>query len=318
LIRRELPELRIVSDDLWEAAQQRLRTSRHAYLRHTDGKLWGRPANGVDSKYLLTGIGCCAVCGGALTVRHSKKRGDVYSCLTYQQRGLAVCPNNTCVPRVAVDAAVLSTVETAVLRPDVIRAVVEAAVTELRATSDTPATRERVQHDLTAAGRELDNLGAAIATTGALPSLVTRVQEREHQRERLQHELVALDQVAHVAQLDLARLEREVRQVLDDWRGLLTKHVAQARQILRKLIDGRLRFRPEGRGFVFEGTGRLEPILSGTVLPKAVVAPTGFEPVLWPRPRFRPLRRVVTAHVWTASATRLKHRAASLALASAP
>lgn len=37
----------------------------------------------------------------------------------------------------------------------------------------------------------------------------------------------------------------------NDWRGLLTMHVAQARQILRKLIDGRLRFRPEGRGFVF-------------------------------------------------------------------
>jgi hypothetical protein len=111
---------------------------------------------------------------------------------------------------------------------------------------------------------------------GALPSLVAQVPEREHQRERLERELAALDQMAHIAHLDLARLEREVHRVLDDWRGLLTKHVAQARQILRKLIDGRLRFRPEGRGFVFEGTGRLEPILSGTVLPKAVVAPTGF------------------------------------------
>jgi site-specific DNA recombinase len=96
-IRRDLPGLRIVSDELWEAAQERRRTSRHAYLRHTDGKLWGRPCNGIDSKYLLTGMSCCDLCGGALTVRHSKKRGDVYSCLTYQQRGLAICANNTSV-----------------------------------------------------------------------------------------------------------------------------------------------------------------------------------------------------------------------------
>jgi site-specific DNA recombinase len=281
-IRRDLPGLRIVSDELWEAAQERRRTSRHAYLRHTDGKLWGRPCNGIDSKYLLTGMSCCDLCGGALTVRHSKKRGDVYSCLTYQQRGLAICANNTSVPRTAVDAAVLGTVETTVLRPDVIRAVVEAALTQLRPTADAPATRERVQRDLAAVGRELHHLGAAIATTGALPSLVAQVQTRESQRERLQHELAELDQVAQIADLDLARLEREVHRVLDDWRGLLTKHVAQARQILGKLIDGRLRFRPEGRGFIFEGTGRLEPILSGTILPKAVVAPTGFEPVFQP------------------------------------
>jgi hypothetical protein len=101
-----------------------------------------------------------------------------------------------------------------------------------------------VQRDLAVVARELDHLGAAIATTGALPS-VAHVQARESQRECLQRELAGLDQVVQIADLDLARVEREVHRALDDWRGLLTKHVAQARLILRKLIDGRLRFRPE-------------------------------------------------------------------------
>lgn len=197
--------------------------------------------------------------------------------MTYQQRGLSVCANNTSVPRADVDRSVLTTVEDAVLRPEVIRAVVEEALARLRPNAERGGERERLQHALADVARELANLGAGIATAGPLPSLLAQMQEREHQHARLQQDLAGLDRVAQVASLDLARLEREVRTVLADWLGLLTKHVAQARQILRKVIDGRLRFRPEGRGFVFEGTGRLEPILSGTVLPKAVVAPTGFE-----------------------------------------
>ena len=64
--------------------------------------------------------------------------------------------------------------------------------------------------------------------------------------------------------------------------------VIYGRQILRKILDGRLKFTPHEkdgeRYYTFEGTGRLEPVLAGLVrfenqLPKALVAPTGFEPV---------------------------------------
>src|SRR5262249_5194576 len=183
----------------------------------------------------------------------------------------------------------------------------EAALAQLRPTPDRQHAGERLHRELATVERELENLGRAIATTGALPSLVAQVQAREQQRERLRHDLAGLDQMAQVASLDLARLEREVRAVLDDWRALLLGHVAQARQILRKLVDGRLRFRPEGRGFTFEGTGRVEPILSGTVLPKAVVAPTGFEPVFESRPCFCMKSSRATACLVPKKTTRLKH-----------
>jgi hypothetical protein len=50
------PVLRIVSDDLWRTAHARLNESRTTYLRGTKGRLGGRPASGVESKYLLPGL----------------------------------------------------------------------------------------------------------------------------------------------------------------------------------------------------------------------------------------------------------------------
>jgi len=67
-IRLEAPELRIVSDQTWGDAQARLDGAKAAYLRGTRGRLEGRPANGIESKYLLTGLLQCGGCGAALTV----------------------------------------------------------------------------------------------------------------------------------------------------------------------------------------------------------------------------------------------------------
>jgi site-specific DNA recombinase len=59
----DAPHLRIIDETLWEAAHERLRTSRLNYLRATEGKLWGKPANDVEWKYLFTGMSTCGSCG---------------------------------------------------------------------------------------------------------------------------------------------------------------------------------------------------------------------------------------------------------------
>ena len=62
-VRIPVPELQIVSDELWEAVHDRLAGARETYLRRANGQLWGRPASGVESKYLLTGMAQCGTCG---------------------------------------------------------------------------------------------------------------------------------------------------------------------------------------------------------------------------------------------------------------
>src|SRR5262249_13091330 len=51
--------------------------SRAAYLRTTNGQLWGRPANEVESGYLLTGLAQCGACGGSLIVHSRGKCGRI-------------------------------------------------------------------------------------------------------------------------------------------------------------------------------------------------------------------------------------------------
>lgn len=288
-IRLDVPSLRIVSDDLWAAAHDRLRSARNIYLRDTAGKLYGKPCNGTESKYLLTGMATCAVCRGGLTVRRSAGQGKVrvltYACLVHHTRGPQVCSNNLAMPVAVADRAVLTLIESVVLRPEVIVAAVEEAVARLRP-ADEATERQRLHAELARAEKELDHLTTAIATGGQVATLVAAVRERERQRDHLRQELTALDQLAQVARLDLAQLKQALEAKLAEWRGLLTRHVQAARQILRKVLDGRLVFTPykdDGGYYTFEGVGRLEPILAGTVLlenqlPKALVTPERFDP----------------------------------------
>jgi Recombinase len=55
-VQLEILALRIVPESLWQAVRERFRDTRASYLRATNGQLWGRPANGIESRYLLTGL----------------------------------------------------------------------------------------------------------------------------------------------------------------------------------------------------------------------------------------------------------------------
>jgi DNA invertase Pin-like site-specific DNA recombinase len=110
-IRQDRPELRIVADDLWQAAHDRLGGAREDYIRRNAGRVWGRPVNGTDSKYLLTGLAQCALCGGGLFIHsrsHGARRAHFYACSTYYHRGSGVCRNSQVLPMVRIDTEVLT------------------------------------------------------------------------------------------------------------------------------------------------------------------------------------------------------------------
>ncbi len=91
----ERPELRLVPEELWQAAHERLKNTLAAYLRHTDGKVWGRPESGTVSPYLLGGLSVCGQCGASLIVRTVKgRRYAYYACSFHHLRGDNACPNN--------------------------------------------------------------------------------------------------------------------------------------------------------------------------------------------------------------------------------
>ena len=80
-----------------------------------------------------------------------------------------------------------------------------------------------------------------MATGDAPETLLTAIRERERQRQAAQAELDALAEGPRLRKAE-GEIRRDALRLLEDWRGLLGKHVGTSRQLLRKVLDTRTRF----------------------------------------------------------------------------
>jgi site-specific DNA recombinase len=284
--RRHDPALRIVSDELWSAVQAQNEAAKNAYLRHTNGRVWGRPAGG-DSKYLLPGFATCGVCGGFLEVRQrrlGKEKVKVYACATYHRKGTTVCDNRVQVRMEDVDSAVLTKFEDDVMNPEVVRRGLRYALDAIRPGADQVATRKQVLvAERQKIEQELDRLADAIATGTGSTTVLNRIQQGERRVQEIERELRNLI----APQFDERHVQSVLRDALLDWRGSLRRHVPQARQMLRKLLVGKLAMMPVRVGrkgaFDFTGEASLGRLITGLAgFPQAVASPPGFEPGFQP------------------------------------
>ena len=97
-------------------------------MRQTDGRLFGRPPNGVESRYLLVGLAECGgssqegtPCRGHLAVvsrRSGARRAFAYQCRYYHDRGKTVCTNSLAIPMDLANEDVLAEVRRRLLVED--------------------------------------------------------------------------------------------------------------------------------------------------------------------------------------------------------
>ncbi len=175
------------------------------------------------------------------------------------------------------------------MHPDVIAEALRRLALPDSMTEGPEQQRARLRRDLAQVERELSNFEEAIAAGGAtMNTVLTAIKLREKRRAELQAALTRLDRQATVAPLDLDALRPRITALLADWRGLAAKHVQATRQLLRKLLVGRITFSPDpdaGAGVIrFRGQGTLAPILGRLELQgvQGLVDTTGFEPVFQP------------------------------------
>ena len=289
-MRLAMPALRIVPEPLWTAAHARLAVSRGAYLRGTDGRVWGRPLTGVDSKYLLPGLATCACCGGGLIVRsraHGRRRVSFYACGSYHLRGRTVCTNNLEIPMDRLNAAVLEAVGTQVLNADVLNDVLELALAKMApAVALVEGEHAVLETTIARLTGEGGRLATAIATGGSMGPLVSALADNQGQLEACRRRLLTAGRKSAAGQADETSLRSRLSAALADWRGLLGRQVPQARQILKKLLIGSVRCLPSGEGdgryYAFSADATIAKIFASVSHPIMVASPTGFEPVFWP------------------------------------
>ena len=292
-IRVAAPALEIVDDALWTAAHRRLTAARQLYLKGTKGRPFGRPPVGSPSKYLLTNLAQCGLCGSSMKVRtrsHRHVRAKFYGCSGYHDRGRTVCPNGADVPMEDANLMVLEAVLDDVLTPDLVEEAVTEALRILQPDDDGEGQLAQLANEMTRVEGERSRLANAIATGGDLDGLLVAMKEREARLVQLDRHRQAVEaRVARSDVGDLDRIRRELLALAADWRSLLTKQPVHARTILAKLVVGRVTFTPSTKAKQWELRGRGTVAgLFEAVFPLGMASPTGPDRLQTPIDRWFP------------------------------
>ncbi len=193
LVEVELPECRIVSDELWEAAHAALdrRASVFAPQIRALSEAEPLPQLTPPSPYLLSGLTRCTPCGGpiiAMSRHHGRRRGHFYGCAHNSKRGPAICSNNLHLPQAILDEAVLDAMVHA-LDAELVEAAVAQAFARLTETAaETADRRPMLESEIAEARRREQRLADAIAhgTSGddAAPEALLTALRAEESREK--------------------------------------------------------------------------------------------------------------------------------------
>jgi site-specific DNA recombinase len=249
----ERPELRIVSDLLWDAAHARRKSREAGQLRAADGKLAGHP---TASPYLLTRLSKCGVCGSALFVKKGRTHIDgstaaAYKCIAARSHR---CQNTGGLDVAETDKAVLQVVEHEILQADAINRTLDLQIADAAHLAE---QRDRLKAEIAALDAEIGRLVdlAASGSAGVLAGLKSRETKRADLAAQAEH----VDGQSRAAQVD----RQALAEALTDWRKKLSESPLIARQILSKLLPQRLTFDADGTfygpatfGAIFAAGGR--------------------------------------------------------------
>lgn len=251
LIKQNIPELRIVPDELWRIVKERQGQMRHAVMedRTCRSERARRPA------YLLSGLLRCGVCGGGF----SKRSEMHYTCSTAHDRG--TCTNHLRIRRDILEASVLSGLKTHLMQQELVTEFVAEFHREIaRITASADLGRMREKDELAHVNRDIRTIIDAIKSGLRGSSLQEELLRLEARRD----ELVA---AARETQPRLVRLHPNLANIYKDKVGRLHQELtredvqAEAAELLRSLIR-KIRLIPEGGQLEIELHGDLATILA--------------------------------------------------------
>jgi len=277
--RREAPELRIVSDEQWDAAHAQTAATSVKYLRQGN-KIVGK-AESFNGKYLLSaGLAVCGATRSGGTICHATLRVEgrghnrvlSYVCQAHRERGESVCANRTGVPAEQLHAAVIMSLRTT-FNAETFEAHLKQSAEDESARASRAAERASIIARLPVLATQEERLADAVVNgDGAVSALVAALKARQQERQDLEARLAELDGWERDAQADHERVE-QLRARWGSWQGALDHDPVLARQLLKKVLATPIYVRPVGhREWVYVGIGRYDVLVEGAVAPDEVVS----------------------------------------------
>ena len=265
----ELPELRIIDAETWEAAQGRRAGASCLHLTHRR-----RP------KRLLSGLLRCGMCGGNYIVRTR----NYVACSRRMNTG--TCDNNREVAMPEIEERVLAALRRHLLSPEMVEIAVESYRAEReRLAREQAKTRAESDRELSETKKRIAHVVAAIETGADPGPLLTRLGELELRRRVIEAQMQLFDtrKVVSLHPQAATRYREMVAEIHEAFtRGDAAS--AEAVTLVRQLI-GEIRILPaavKGEPVALEIAGDLAALMvrEGAIpsVTASVVAGAGFEP----------------------------------------
>lgn len=258
---RDVPELRIVDDALWERVKARQREraqSRGAAVKAGLSKATG--GRGRYPSYLFSSLLKCGLCGANFIMAN----GSTYACArSWKRVGEHRCSNRLRVPRRDVERALLGHIRDDLLAPEALAAFTkEYARLQRERQSGGGAERARLTAELRRVEERIGNLMRAIEAGIITPSTKAQLLGAEAEKERLTSALAAASAAPadNVATL-LPRAAERYRALVDDLPLSTQREVYLARQNVQRLV-GEVRLVPAGNALIAELWGDLSGLLA--------------------------------------------------------
>ena len=237
----ERPDLRIISDDLWERVQ-RTRAEVRKLVAPKDNLARGKDAR-FHSQHLLTGFARCHICGGAMSSVSGGKGSPRLGCRRSWNEGVSACPNRLTLRMKVAEPQVLARLQAELLEPKALDYITKAAEREVqRALAAQNDGDGAIQRQLESEKRKLENLISVIEGGSSAPAaLLKAIGERETSIKRLERELRKAEEKRTAKKLP--DIPAFVKEQLQDLVKLLKSDPARVKAEVRRL-NLQLTFKP--------------------------------------------------------------------------
>ncbi|NOR30396.1 MAG: hypothetical protein GQ539_04770 [Sulfitobacter sp.] len=251
-ITEEVPDLRIISDDLWQRVKARQQATRSDVI--SKGVI--RSERARRPRHLFSGLLTCGQCGGGFTVVGKA----YYGCANARNKG--TCDNRLTIIKTDLETRVLAGLKDQLLHPDLIAEFTRAYQEEFnRLAGSVKKDRAKAERDLAKITGQIGKIIDAIAEGMFHPSMKAKMDDLEARKVALEAEVLAAPEeqpiLLHPSLSEVYR--SKVANLAEALNVSETK--AEAAELMRSLLS-EIRLTEEGGEMCIDLVGELAGLLS--------------------------------------------------------
>lgn len=243
----EMPELRIIPPELWEAVQRR-QADTYGRTQAIRKALKNPKTKTMPGRYLFSGLLKCGCCGASYVMQSTTSYGCSYNI----NRGDAACNNRLRIPRLLVEEVLLENIYGNLYTEDAINLYVKELEAALKQKAHNPhPDLEANRKALVKTQTTIDNVMAAIKAGIITATTKAELMQAEAEKVRLEGSVLSNKQKTVQIMDFLPHAPERYKKLIENLSTTLQGKVAEAQECLKTLI-GSVKLYPDASGQYLE------------------------------------------------------------------